>query len=504
MQKYVLAHSASDPNVGPHVDGRRLSMARLGQQIVNEPLPLAGPPKPSRRRHFADAEQRIFDLSQAPENRRGVRSIPAPYPANPSPLESAAAAAAALRLRPPKAAEPAQRESEERAFRRVRKPVDGIAKWQQIEYDLVNPNCLRYEDDFDHRRRDEDPPEERARSAVERFKAECFGGGAGASMGLLRQIFRRFDANGDGSLSRDELRLALEGRNRDVTRFEDFWRALDRDHDGRVSLLELARAVADDAPDAEALVEDTSMAPAGESPTEITRRRRDGGAIAQWQQVDYDILAARQPNSGPSREPTADALPRPGRGVTHYDSLQPVDKLRDRINVACHGAGAGASLGLLRSIFKRFDTSGDGVISRTELQKGLCLAGVDFSDADYRSVMADMDIDHDGQVSIAEFAHAICGGMDFDDSQHEYYRHQYRPNKPLAVLRDDFTAVPVSLLADVFHALRRAGHDRHVPVAVLAEELNRKALLDLTPGDLDQVAHDGALTLEALYAALFA
>ena len=27
---------------------------------------------------------------------------------------------------------------------------------------------------------------------------------------------------------------------------------------------------------------------------------------------------------------------------------------------------------------------------------------------------------------------------------------------------------------------------------------------DLTPGDLDQVAHDGALTLEALYAALFA
>ena len=169
-----------------------------------------------------------------------------------------------------------------------------------------------------------------------------------------------------------------------------------------------------------------------------------------------------------------------------------------------YGAGAGASLGLLRSIFKRFDTSGDGVISRTELQKGLCLAGVDFSDADYRSVMADMDIDHDGQVSIAEFAHAICGGMDFDDSQHEYYRHQNRPNKPLAVLRDDFAAVPVSLLSDVFHALRRAGHDRHVPVAVLAEELNRKALLDVTPGDLDQVAHDGALTLEALYAALFA
>ncbi|EGB08590.1 hypothetical protein AURANDRAFT_16528, partial [Aureococcus anophagefferens] len=133
----------------------------------------------------------------------------------------------------------------------------------------------------------------------------------------LRQIFKRFDANGDGSLSRDELRLALEGRNRDVTRFEDFWAALDRDHDGR--------------------------------------------------------------------------------------------KLRKAINVACHGAGAGASLGLLRSIFRRFDASGDGVIQRDELRKGLSIAGVDFSQGAYDEVMAEMDIDHDGAVSLPEFAHAICG-----------------------------------------------------------------------------------------------
>ena len=42
MQKYCLVHSSSDPFVGPTVGGRRLSMARLGQQIVDEPIPLAG------------------------------------------------------------------------------------------------------------------------------------------------------------------------------------------------------------------------------------------------------------------------------------------------------------------------------------------------------------------------------------------------------------------------------------------------------------------------------
>ncbi|KAH8069267.1 Ca2-binding protein [Aureococcus anophagefferens] len=395
MQKYCLAHSSSDPFVGPTVGGRRLSMARLGQQIVDEPIPLAGPPKPCRRRHFAEAERRLQDLSQSPQNRRGVRSIPAPYGTNPSPLESAEDARDRLRLKPPRAVEPMQRESAAVEARRVRKAVDGIARWQQ-------------------------PEPRRAKISPRRPEP-------------------------------------------DVTRFEDFWAALDRDHDGRVTLLELARAIADDREDCAPLVADTSAAPAGEtSPVERDRRRRDGGAIAEWQQ-----------------------------------------KLRKAINVACHGAGAGASLGLLRSIFRRFDASGDGVIQRDELRKGLSIAGVDFSQGAYDEVMAEMDIDHDGAVSLPEFAHAICGGMDFGDSEHAYYREQRRPPKSLDALRDDFVAVPVSVLADVFHALGRAGHGRAVPVDLLAAELGRKALVDVTAADLAALAPGGTLAMDALYAALF-
>ena len=102
-----------------------------------------------------------------------------------------------------------------------------------------------------------------------------------------------------------------------------------------------------------------------------------------------------------------------------------------------------------------------------------------------------------------EFAHAICGGMDFGDSEHAYYREQRRPPKSLDALRDDFVAVPVSVLADVFHALGRAGHGRAVPVDLLAAELGRKALVDVTAADLAALAPGGTLAMDALYAALF-
>ncbi|KAH8094111.1 NAD dependent epimerase [Aureococcus anophagefferens] len=298
-----------------------------------------------------------------------------------------------------------QRESAAVEARRVRKAVDGIAKWQQVGYDLVNPSGERYRD--------------------------AAGTGRGA---------------------------------------EDFGRA-GPDHDGRVTLLELARAIADDREDCAPLVADTSAAPAGEtSPVERDRRRRDGGAIAEWQQVGYDIVVPSALVDAPAAPPSRKS--EPGGSA--------VEKLRKAINVACHGAGAGASLGLLRSIFRRFDASGDGVIQRDELRKGLSIAGVDFSQGAYDEVMAEMDIDHDGAVSLPEFAHAICGAWTLATAT-PHYREQRRPPKSLDALRDDFVAVPVSVLAD----------------------LGRKALVDVTAADLAALAPGGTLAMDALYAALF-
>ena len=102
------------------------------------------------------------------------------------------------------------------------------------------------------------------RSAKALFMESCFGGGAGASMGLIRHIFKRFDTDGDGFLSKDELKTGLAGRNHDVKHFDAFWDVVDRDHDGRVTVIELARALAEDNfKDAPQLNADESSAPAG-------------------------------------------------------------------------------------------------------------------------------------------------------------------------------------------------------------------------------------------------
>jgi len=74
------------------------------------------------------------------------------------------------------------RESREAPLRRVRRAVGGIEKWQETDYDLLNPDGAVYADAA------ADPPRVDAKSAKERFKRACFGGGAGASMGLLRHV----------------------------------------------------------------------------------------------------------------------------------------------------------------------------------------------------------------------------------------------------------------------------------------------------------------------------
>ena len=130
----------------------------------------------------------------------------------------------------------------------MRKSGEAIAKWQQVDYDTLNPCGIRYENDFRHKPEGENVFEEDM-SAKARFREACFGGGHGASMGLIRHIFKRFDTDGDGMLTRDELRLGLQSRNRDITHFDAFWTEIDRDANDKIDMLELARALAEDQED---------------------------------------------------------------------------------------------------------------------------------------------------------------------------------------------------------------------------------------------------------------
>ena len=84
-------------------------------------------------------------------------------------------------------------------------------------------------------------------------------------------------------LTREELRLGLQSRNRDITHFDAFWTEIDRDANDKIDMLELARALAEDQEENKFLDADTSMPPAGSpAPVSVNRGKRDGGAIAEW------------------------------------------------------------------------------------------------------------------------------------------------------------------------------------------------------------------------------
>lgn len=174
MQKYVLSHGGGERT--QVVDGRRLSLQRLGRSIICDEPVRAAPARASRRRQFDDV---AHDESTAThDGRQELRHVPPPYRENPSPLR----APEPYPPRPARLPAPAMRESREAPPRRVRRAVGGIEKWQETDYDLLNPDGAVYADAA------ADPPRVDAESAKERFKRACFGGGAGASMGLLRHV----------------------------------------------------------------------------------------------------------------------------------------------------------------------------------------------------------------------------------------------------------------------------------------------------------------------------
>ncbi|CAH0376070.1 unnamed protein product [Pelagomonas calceolata] len=477
MQDY-LAHP-SDLSKGHTVivDGRRLTMANLGKDIVHGEVKLQGPPRPSIKKQFPQEPSPFSPDRSRQREHTGVKRIPPPdgKPVKPLPILRRGVA-------------PAQRESELEQPRRMRKSGEAIAKWQQVDYDTLNPCGIQYENDYKHKPEGENVYEEDM-SAKARFREACFGGGHGASMGLIRHIFKRFDTDGDGMLTRDELRLGLQSRNRDITHFDAFWTEIDRDANDKIDMLELARALAEDQEDNLFLNADESMPPAGSpAPVSVNRGKRDGGAIAEWQRAPYDILSP-----GPRPES-------PFKEFPNSPVRTSLDRLKRQLSLACHGAGAGASMGLLRSIFKHFDKDGNGRISTDELKRGLRMHGVEVADDDLTAISKEMDLNKDGFVSLSEFAHAICGG--FEELTPEEARARRPPMSPQK-LRQDFDAIPTSVIRKVFADLVRSGCPKKVPCARLAEALRRHALLDVTENDLKELSSADALTIEELYAAAY-
>ncbi|XP_071803208.1 neo-calmodulin-like [Asterias amurensis] len=57
----------------------------------------------------------------------------------------------------------------------------------------------------------------------------------------------------------------------------------------------------------------------------------------------------------------------------------------------------------MQEAFKKFDKDGNGYISKSELKETMKGLGVTLTDADVVDIIKNVDVDHDGRISFAEF-----------------------------------------------------------------------------------------------------
>merc|ERR1712241_235022 len=213
--------------------------------------------------------------------------------------------------------------------------------------------------------------------------------------------FKRIDANGDGAISRPELKSGLKLSDQDV---EVVFALGDIDQDNEISLSEFVRL----------------MCPAAESGLNKFRNcfRNIQELIGAFKRFDENCDGSLSPQELAAGAKTvglnlsssevkaifilADTNNDGEVNYTEFISaLYPVAsdglaKLRNALkDITC-----------IRQAFKRFDADGDGEISPQELKSGASSMGK-FSDGEMSAVFAMGDVDNDGKISFSEFAKLI-------------------------------------------------------------------------------------------------
>ena len=215
------------------------------------------------------------------------------------------------------------------------------------------------------------------------------------------QEFKRVDANGDGAITRPELKNGLRLSDQEV---EVVFALGDVDQDNEISLAEFVRL----------------MCPAAESGLNKFRNcfRNIQEVIGAFKRFDDNCDGSLSPQelvagarsvglSLTSAEVKAIFVLADvnGDGEVNYtefiSAMYPVasdgiSKLRNALK----------DINCVRQAFKRFDADGDGEISIQELKSGASSLGK-FSDGELAAVFAMGDVDNDGKISFPEFAKLV-------------------------------------------------------------------------------------------------
>merc|ERR1711874_125612 len=213
--------------------------------------------------------------------------------------------------------------------------------------------------------------------------------------------FKRIDANGDGAISRPELKSGLKLSDQEV---EVVFALGDIDQDNEISLSEFVRL----------------MCPAAESGLNKFRNcfRNIQELIGAFKRFDENCDGSLSPQELVSGAKSV------GLNLTSSE-VKAIFTLADTNNdgevnytefiSALYPMGSDGlaklrnalkDISCIRQAFKRFDADGDGEISLQELKSGAASMGK-FSDGELSAVFAMGDVDNDGKISFSEFAKLI-------------------------------------------------------------------------------------------------
>ena len=220
-----------------------------------------------------------------------------------------------------------------------------------------------------------------------------------SSIQKVKEGFKAIDANGDGAITRQELRSGLRLGDQDL----DVVFALgDLDQDGEISMSEFIRLMS---PSAASAMNRLRNSFRDISDVMIAFKKFDlnkDGALSQQELINGIRGVGLQLDQQECSSIFAMA------DLNQDGEINYVEFVSALFPAAADGLAKFRSrLGAITDVkvaFKRFDADGDGSISITELKKG---AGSDFSSGEIAAVFALGDADQDGDISFAEFAQLV-------------------------------------------------------------------------------------------------
>merc|ERR1719438_269658 len=240
---------------------------------------------------------------------------------------------------------------------------------------------------------------------------------AASSMNRLRNSFRditeaiiafkKFDANGDGALSPNELLQGLRGTgvNFESQECNNVYAMADLNQDGEISMVEFISALFPAAADGLSkfrgrlgAITDVKMA--------FKRFDADGDGEITIQELKQGAGQGFSTGEIAAVFSLGDSDQNGKLSFAEFAQLV-LPSARDKIcqlKKSFNGAKA------VQDAFNRFDVNKDGNISCEELRNGLNSSGLKFNDQEVMTVFAMADIDGDGEISLVEFSALLGAG----------------------------------------------------------------------------------------------